>query len=211
MHMKINLHLIGFMAAILAAQSQPVHAADKSFIYDYDGNVILVRRGIGQPMKSDMQIKENDILRSDTNGSTDIIMNQLCGIRFQTATECVFEDIKSGSAHLTMSSGWALVNLKPMPSGGEFTLETPNVVITANLLTQFLCRIDGEEKEAATLVAVKKGRVTVRVKSSGASISVLGNQAVDVRPETFITPPRETTQEEAKMLFKVNSVIMVTE
>ena len=210
--MRKFFYLTSLIVILLLAQTRQAQASDdKSVVYDYDGNVILLRRGIGLTMKSDLLIKKNDILRTDSNGTVDIIMNQLAGIRFQTTSECLFDDIKSGSVHLTLYSGHALFNLKPMPSGGTFTLETPNAVITTNVLSQFLCNIEGEGDNAFTHIAVKRGRIAVQVKSSSAHISLLENQAVEIRPETFIVPPRTLSEEETKALFKINSVIINTD
>ena len=210
--MRKFFYLTSLIVIFLLAQTRQAQASDdKSLVYDYDGNVVLLRRGIGLPMKSDMLIQKNDILKTDTNGTVSVTMNQLSGIRFQTASECLFENIKSGGVHLNMSSGLALVNTKSMPTGGKFTLETPTTVITTDILTQFFCRIDGDGDNLSTLVAVRKGRVKAEVKSSGAEISVLENQALDIRPDTFITPPRPVSEEETKALFKINSVIINTE
>lgn len=210
--MRKFFYLTSLIAVILLAQTRQAQAVnDKSVVYDYDGNVILLRRSIGLAMRSDMPIKKNDILRTDSDGTVDIIMNQLVGIRFQAAAECLFDDIKSGSIHLTLNSGHALINLKPMPSGGTFTFETPDAVITTDVLSQFLCNIEGESDNAFTHIAVKRGRIAVQVKSSSADISLLENQAVEIRPETYITPPRTLSEEETKALFKINSVIISTE
>jgi hypothetical protein len=196
-----------FFAALLP---QSANAA-KSLVYDYDGNVVVMRDGIGQTLKSDFRLENGDVLKTDANGSIDILMNQLAGVRFQTASECVIVDTKTSSMHLQLNEGRALVNLKEMPNGGVFTMETPIAVIETNLITQFSCVVVNTEEQSSTVVAVRKGGLTVQVKSSGAEIRVLETQAVDINSNTFISPPRQMNEDEVKLLDKVNSIIITAD
>ena len=151
--------------------TKPMDAAeDKSIIYDYDGNVILIHRGLGQTLRSDMPFQPGDLLRTDVNGKADILMNQLAGVRFLGGSECSFVETKASSMHLKLESGQALVRLRSVPSGGEFILETPLATIQTRVPAQFSCKLEGEDEKSSMVVGVKKGNVEVRVKRPNVKI-----------------------------------------
>lgn len=210
--MKKSSRLLTFvLVSTLGGGSCAWADSEKSYLYDYEGNIVLMRNEAAQKLKSDTPIQKGDVLKTDTHGTADIIMNQLAGARIFGGSECLFENIRSSSSHLVFSQGQALFSLKPMPRAAVFNVETPVAIIHADIQTQFSCTINGEGPKTSTTILVKKGSLIVEVKSSGAQINVLQGQAVEISAETFISPPRATTAEEDKLLAKINSIIISDE
>ena len=183
-------------------------AADKSYIYDYDGNVVLVRRGLGIKLKANMTLENNDVLKTDVDGKLDITMNQIAAASFFGSAECVLDNIQSGSTHLTLNNGQGLFNLKTSPSGGSFIVETQNATATATLLTQFLCKTETTGDKASSVFVVRKGQIQIIVKASGSTINVLEGQALDISLSNFISAPRNATEKEFNTVRGANSIII---
>ena len=183
-------------------------AADKSYIYDYDGNVVLVRRGVGITLRVDTVLENNDILKTDVDGKMDITMNQLAAARFYGSAECVLDNIQSGSTHLELNDGQGLFNLKASPSGGSFVVETKNIIATATLIAQFWCKTEGDGNNVKTVFVVKKGQIQVTVKASGSTINVLEGQALNISSDNFISAPRNATEAESKTVRNINAIII---
>ena len=208
--MKKIFCLINVLSILIFSPIPLSWAEDRTFIYDYSGNVILRRNSVGQKLKPDIPIRQGDIVKTDINGTVDIVMNQLAGVRLSKGAECLFDNIGSSSTHLVLSEGHALLNLKPLLSG-EFSIETPTVVIQTNLASQFSCKINEDGNKTSTIIAVKKGRVEVQVKASGAAINLLQEQALEVSSGTFISAPHSITKEESDSLRQVNAIIISDE
>ncbi len=198
-----------FFAFIIFAVSS--WAAERSFLYDYDGNVILMRDGVGLTLKPDISIQQNDILKTDSNATADVLMNQLAGIRFYGDSECEFENIRTDSMYVVFNQGKAILNMKAMPTATVFSIETPTAVIKTDVLAQFSCVITEQDGKLITTVAIRKGSILVHVKSSESDINVLQNQALDISTDTFISAPRNVNEEEEKLLKSITSVIVSDE
>lgn len=208
---KLFKSIIPLSFLLFNSISLSLASADRTFLYDYEGNVIILRNNQGLALKSDIPILQKDILKTDVEGTADIIFNQLAGIRFYGNSECLFTDIQSSTTYLEMSQGFALCSLRAMPSGGDFRIETPTAIIVSDVLVRYSCRIENEGEKTKTTIAIKKGKLRVQIKSSHSTIDLLAGQGLDVTNDSFITSARDLTEDENKILFKTTAIVVSDE
>jgi len=190
----MNALKVGVLTAIFSVfLLSPLWAADGVHVSAVSGGVSLGQAGhvaqalVGVPMNG------MDILRTESDGQVDVTLNGLAGFRLLGNTECVLVSQAVGAMAIRVTKGNVILNLKELPAGTSFSMETPTV-IAAVRGTQFWGRVDSAAGSPVSTIAVRQGRVSLTVKASGEVISLLEGQALDV-PKGDATPERRPALE----------------
>ena len=204
------------IALFLFFPETPVSAEDSgAAIYNFEGKASLRRDNTVYQLDYDMPCKLNDILRSDKDGFIDITMKLFAAARLTGATECRIEEVQTNNRHLKLNYGTLLVNLKPLPPDGSFAIETPIVIASVNSAqftpkpknNLFLVQhFKPKEGIPYTVAITRAGNLSVFVKESHTTVTMLEEQVLEIKEGSFAPTARNATEEDLVPLEKANSI-----
>ncbi len=177
--------LIAFLLA-----SPAVCWADNSqaVVSDIQGSSMIIRNGQEIPASVGMACEKGDVLKTASNSRLDLSLNNLAGCRVLASSECQIADAKASDMSLKVTDGNVILNLKKLPEGSSFKVETPTAVAAVRG-TQFWGRVDLQKIDnPVTTVAVREGSVEIFAKSAGKSFTITPGQALDIPKDSKVTP-----------------------
>lgn len=175
-------------------------------LYEYEGKVKIWRNG--QPVKierDETPLKAGDTVVTSSEGSAALIFYDFGGCRLSADTQVVLESPSKSFIRMRLESGQVLYSIKRPPSDAVFELKTWLVTAQAKG-TQFLGRIRMEPREIHTF-SLLLGSLTVNLKESGTSLSLVPGTSADIEKGTYTPPVREHSEEERADLKTANSII----
>lgn len=164
-------------------------AAETVTVTQMSGAPELVRGGQTMPCTKGMQCKTGDVLKTPTaECGVDVSVNGLAGARVLGNSEFVIVNADQSDMHMKIASGNAIMNLKKLPQGSAFKVETPTAVAAVRG-TQFWGRVNmGDVSNPITTFAVREGRVEIFDKVSQKSFSLEKGQAIDIAKDGSAAP-----------------------
>lgn len=183
---KLLLVLAGLF---LFSQSSALADMENISVSRMSGQPLLVRGDLTLPMSGDMQCQTGDILKTTTpQCSVDMAVNGLAGCRILPLSECVIVNGSPTDMRLKITSGNAILNLKKIPAGSSFQVETPTAVAAVRG-TQFWGRVDGQNPgNPVTTFAVLEGMVEITARSTGKTFTLQKGQALDIPADASVVP-----------------------
>ena len=208
--MKRYLNLFGFLVsgAFIFMQSLPVFAMDGvAVISNLEGTGQILRGGQVLPAQTGMACQKNDVLKTGGDCRLDFSMNGLAGCRILASSECAIQNADAGSMHLKVGSGNVVLNLKKLPAGAEFKVETPTAVASVRG-TQFWGRVEGAAGEnPITTFAVRDGSVIVTPKGPWKTFVLEKGQALDIPKDPAVIPVlRPALEEELNAMRQADAI-----
>jgi hypothetical protein len=206
------LPLILTLALALPMQEARAAKFEGLFVYDAEGKVTLTRDRKSQPISSDVQLVAGDVMKTESASDVQLSLVGNLSLLFKEFGHIEVKSNYPSEQKITVYNGDVLVNAKSLTTGTKLNIETPNAIIQVKLPAQFMFRVYADEKgNRATTMAVKKGKVGIFFKEGSAVIDILEDQAIDVGRGSFISNPRQATDEELKIAAKANNVLIVSE
>ena len=209
---------LSLAAAALAAATSfagPIlDSIEKTVVYNYEGDVTFTRNGKTLPVGLDTHCLKGDVYRTGSGSSDtmDIAILGVMGVRLLSGTELKIVTVQKTLIHFAMASGDVLIKtIEKLPDGTELRIDTPNstVVVTDNG-TQFWASVRSGPNGTGSFFASRKGRISVTINKSSASVSVLEGLALDVPADTYIPNARNATEEEFKRMRQCNQLPIIT-
>ncbi len=185
-----------------------------TYLYDYDGNVSVTYKGVTQPARQDFPFLDGSVLRTDVNGSADITMNGIIGVRISASSELEFIKVNRSDMQVRLNKGTALINMKAIPAGWNLQFKTPagDAIVREYLLCKFFVKAYKNEKNVNTSFFVSKvGILDVRANNSGAVVKVFETRSLLVSDDVSVPNQRNATDEEMALTKKINSVLIDVE
>ncbi len=188
--MKKILSLLGLLLIASSFQNAPpVYAQNESVIItNVQGGPVIMRQGQAIPASVGMACEKDDVLVTNADCVLDIAVNNIAGCRLLASSECAVMNTDLNAMHLKINNGNAVLNLKKLPAGSAFRLETPTAIAGVRG-TQFWGRVD--LKEAAnpvTTFAVREGAVEIFSKSAGKNFTLNQGEALDLSKDASVLP-----------------------
>ena len=183
----------------------------KVIVYNYDGRAKTVRNKKTVPVDLDMTCQNNDLYRTESDSFIDFTVQDLGGLRVFESAEIVTTNTNPSNLMFTLLSGTVLTNLREFPEGSAFQLDTPLATIWVNKGGQFLARVKKDGAGMTTVfVSVRKGALRISAKKSGAAVSLLQGQAMEIPDqEGYIPTPRSATEEENDAMHKASGIYII--
>ncbi len=194
--------------SLLLVMASPALAQSMAQVTAVSGTAEVVRGGKSQAASAGLALEPGDSLKTGPDGQMDISANGLAGARFLGATEASLTGVEQASMSVTVATGNVVLNLKDLPPGSAFRLETPTA-IAAVRGTQFWGRVDAAAGAPATTLAVREGSVEVTVKASGASHTVAQGQALDIPMGPATPTVRAALEEEMAAMAQASDIPIV--
>ncbi len=201
---KTLLALAGLMLIVpFTAQA----AAEKIVVSGVSGEPQMVRAGQTLPVKVGTECQTGDILKTSPGCNVDVSLNNLAGCRVLPSSECMISNGVSSNMKIQIKNGNAILNLKKLPAGSSFQVETPTAVATVRG-TQFWGRVMAQDPaNPITTFAVRQGVVTVLAKGAGKTFSLKKGQALDIPANSSIAPSvRPALDAELKAMEEASSI-----
>lgn len=168
--------------------SGPALAAEGCTLNQVLGDVRVIRDGQTSMAKANDALKKGDALETGPDCMVDMSMNDLAGCRMLASSRMEVTGWKPENMSLSVSEGNVILNLKKLPEGSSFKLETPAAVASVRG-TQFWGRVDGQKPEnPVTTFAVREGEIQVLDKASSRIFSLKKGEALDI-PKNGKTSP----------------------
>lgn len=169
------------------------------------GTAEVVRDSKTQPATAGVALQAGDALKTGPDGQLDVSVAGLAGARFLGSTEAALTGTEQAQMSVTVTTGNVVLNLKDLPPGSAFELETPTA-IAAVRGTQFWGRVDAPAGAPSTTLAVREGSVAVTVKASGASYTVAQGQALDIPMGAMAPTTRAALDEEMAAMAQASDI-----
>ena len=177
MHSRFGLALVvgvtmGFTSSAFAGQC--------GAITQVEGEAQIVRNGQSIPAIIGTPVEKGDLIRSPKGSHVDFSMNGVAGLSAAEGAECEISETENGIMKVGLELGELRANIKKLPAGSSFTVETPTAIATVRG-TQFISRVVMNDKNLPdSSFAVRDSIVDVTSKKSGEKFSVEQGQAIDV-------------------------------
>lgn len=163
-------------------------AGARAVASNLQGSATVTRDGQTQPVAVGTTFGKKDVIRTGPDCTLDLAMNDVAGCRMLAASECTLKRAGRRNMHLGVTGGNVILNLRKLPAGSTFKVETPTAVAAVRG-TQFWGRVDATAAgDPVTTFAVRTGAVEVLAKISGATFTLKEGQALDI-PKDAALPP----------------------
>lgn len=204
------LHRLVLMIAVLSFMSpsiawcEPGSPAQNVVVTSVKGGASLVREGQETPIKTGDRVHEGDQIRTASDGTVDLVVNNIAGYRALPSSESSIKDADPKSTDLSVTKGKIVINLSKLPKESSFKVETPTA-IAAVRGTQFSCSANLGDGGAS--FAVREGVVEVQNLAGGDPVMLQEGFALDV-PLNFSGDlnPREAQGMELAVLDQASSI-----
>jgi len=180
-------------AALLLAAGAA--CADEAKIMAVSGEAFIAGTDGIMRAKPGMTCATGDMVMTRPGAVVDLVLNGQAGCRLLPDTTAAVAGMKDGSMRILVAEGNIVLNIKKLPEGTRFLVDTPTSVAAVRG-TQFWGRVAGGEGAAATTFAVKEGGIRVKSKETGAEVDLNAGQAVDLNPGQTGLSPRSATPAE---------------
>ena len=184
-----------------------VFAAGNITVMQVSGQPQIIRGDKTIPAKMGTLCQTGDVLKTPTpECSLDVAVNGLAGCRVLPGSECTVVDGSKSNMRLEIKSGNAILNLKKLPVGSAFEIETPTAIASVRG-TQFWGRVDAADlNNPITTFAVRRGLVNILDKKSNKMFSLKMGQALDI-PKNGLAPViRPALDEEMKTMEQAQAI-----
>ncbi|HTL70919.1 MAG TPA: FecR domain-containing protein [Candidatus Eisenbacteria bacterium] len=197
---------LAFFSAVLVLAGASSALAEGTVITRIEGEASVVRQGQTLPATEGMTLQKDDTIIAPAGGGVDVNLNDQAGVRLLAASEGVL-DGTGAAMKVRVTSGNAIMNLKKLPVGTTFELETPTA-IAAVRGTQFWGRVDLTSADnPVTTFAVREGSVEVLAKSTSEKFTLSPGQALDIPKDAATAPSvREALTEEMNAMEQASSI-----
>ena len=170
--------VLGFFGPIAA------FAAEGCTLNQVLGNATVLRDGQTMPMKENDALKKGDLLQTGPDCQVDMSMNDLAGCRVLAGSKVEVMGWKPENMSLSVTEGNVILNLKKLPEGSVFKLETP-AAVAAVRGTQFWGRVDTQKTDdPVTTFAVREGEVEILDKATSRTFSLKKGEALDISKDS---------------------------
>ncbi len=185
---KSAFYFFILLSLFLAAGTSPAGTENTQILVsNMQGSPTLVRNGQTLPVSMGMACQKNDILKTNENCTVDVSMSGLAGCRLLASSEGTIAESDPKNMQIKINNGNAVLNLKKLPEGTAFKVETPTA-IAAVRGTQFWGRVDlGQSNNPVTTFAVREGTVEIFTKATGLNLMIQKGQALDIPKDPSIT------------------------
>ncbi len=165
------------------------------------GDALILRDGAEIPISAGMACLKGDTLKTSETCQVDIVFNENAGSRLLGSTQAVIKATSPMESLFEITEGNALFNLKQLPAGSNFRVETPTA-IAAVRGTQFWGRVDRKDPNNENITfAVAEGSVDIFAKSVNRTYHLEAKQALDIPRHVEKSPlVREAKREEMKAM-----------
>lgn len=180
-------------------------------VYNYDGNVSLIRGGRAVWLMFDIPCEKGDLIRTSPDAFFDIECYASVGCRFGAESECLIANTLRSNIVLELRKGTALVNMKSIERGAVFQIRTPLATATVQG-TQFWVRAgtDPATGKPKSTFSVRRGSILIRTERSGVTVTLPEGHSTDVDENTFAPNIRQMNDEEYKILDRVQTVLVTS-
>ncbi len=197
------------LSALLLLSSAVFAEEAKTIFYNFEGRVTLMRYGKGTPANFDLPFQTGDIFKIDTDSFLDITMHYLAAVKFEALSECRVVNASESEMHLDLKKGMAKANVKGLPTGTRFFLETPLGIAKVRELTPSQLAVWISKDKDGKMVcsfASKKGTLDIQAKTSSSTMVIYESQIIEIHEDGFVSAPRQVNEEEEKITDKISSV-----
>ncbi len=186
------------------ARCEPNSSVQNVVVTSVKGGASLVHEGQEMPIKAGDQVREGDQIRTASDGTVDLVVNNIAGYRALPSSESSIKNADPKSTDLSVTKGKIVINLAKLPKESSFKVETPTA-IAAVRGTQFSCSANLGDGGAS--FAVREGVVEVQSLTGGGSVMLNEGFALDV-PLNFSGElnPREAQGMELAVLDQASSI-----
>lgn len=184
-----------FLAAALILTGAGAASADEAKVMAVTGEAFIAGADGIMRAKPGMSCAAGDMVMTRPGAVVDLVLNGQAGCRLLPDTTAAVAGMKDGNIRVLVAEGNIVLNVKKMPEGTRFLVDTPTSVAAVRG-TQFWGRVAGNEGTAVTTFAVKEGGIRVRSKETGAEADLNAGQAVDLGPGQTGLSPRPATAAE---------------
>jgi len=190
------LKILSWILLLSSIGSGAALAAEGCIVNQVLGDVRVVRDGQPAMVKENDILKKGDVLETGPDCKVDMSMNDLAGCRVLASSRVEVMGWKPDNMSLSVSQGNVILNLKKLPEGSSFKLETPSAVASVRG-TQFWGRVESapvnswpvdKAFSSVTTFAVREGEVQVLDKASSRIFSLKKGGALDI-PKDGKTAP----------------------
>ena len=197
------------VVSFLALAQAPSFAEDNIVIKSVVGNPQIQRGFEKLNAQPGMKLQVGDVVQTNaTNSQLDLSVNGVAGCRVLPVSEFVVIDTTRTAMKVEIKKGNAIMNLKKLPMGCSFQVETPSAIATVRG-TQFWGRVQPvtTPTDLMTTFAVREGKVEVRGKKSGKAVLLKKGQAVDIAQDGSALPLiRPALEEEMKAMEQASQI-----
>lgn len=170
------------------------------------GQALLIREGVSQPVEAGTPCKEKDVLKTSEGSQVDVKMNALAGFRLLASSETTFVNAKKEEMYLKLDNGNVVLNLKKLPAKSTFTLETPTAVAAVRG-TQFWGRVDSTtHSTSVTTLAVRQGSIQIIAKQSGKEFLLKQGEALDIPSGGSLPQVRKALDAEMQAMIQASDI-----
>jgi hypothetical protein len=178
--MKHTWKFLWLLALVFLNSSLLWAAEEKMVVMNVQGDGQIIRQNESIPAVPGMESQPGDILKTGANCQIDVALNGLTGCRVLPGSDISVIDLKASDMQLRVNSGNVVLNLKKLPQGSSFKLETPTALASVRG-TQFWGRVENKVPDnPITTFAVRDGTVEIFDKVSSQSFMLEKGQALDL-------------------------------
>jgi hypothetical protein len=172
-----------------------------------EGNPLILREGAEIPASVGTACMKGDKLKTAEGCQVDMVFNENAGARLLASTEAQLVSTSPADSYMEIKEGNALFNLKKLPEGSTFRVETPNAVAAVRG-TRFWGRVDKKDPNNDIVTfAVAEGSVDIFAKSVNRSYHLEPKQALDIPRHVNESPKvREAKREELKAMKQAEEI-----
>ncbi len=172
-HFRIYASSLALAASLLAA---PAWAG--TVITKVEGEPTIDNSGVQRQAAVGMPVEAGEMVVTGPGCRVDFAINDAVGCRLLEGTTCMIA-AANGGMKVSLSEGNVVLNLKKLPAGSTFELETP-LAIASVRGTQFWGRVPKPGTPTQTTFAVREGTVELNVKAVGKAFTLNAGDALDV-------------------------------
>lgn len=187
--------------------SAAVASTENLTVSNLTGEAQIIRGSQSLPAQVGTSLQTGDILNTSPDGTLDLALNDVAGARVLPSSEFSIESGSSANMKLKIKEGNAILNLKKLPEGSTFQVETPTAVAAVRG-TQFWGRVVAQDPaNPVTTFAVREGMVEIVEKSTGKVFNLEKGQALDIPTDTSILPSiRPALEEELRAMEQASQI-----
>lgn len=172
-----------------------------------EGAPMILRQGAEIPASAGTSCQKGDVLKTSGGCHVDMVFNENAGARLLASTEAMLVSTSPSDSYMEIKEGNALFNLKKLPEGSTFKVETPTAVAAVRG-TRFWGRVDKQDPNNDKVTfAVAEGSVDIFAKSVNRTYHLEPKQALDIPRQVSESPKvREAKREELKAMKQAEEI-----
>ncbi|HTL69725.1 MAG TPA: hypothetical protein VL404_00395 [Candidatus Eisenbacteria bacterium] len=190
-----------------AAGLPPARAAtERVTVYNFDGSANLVRNRKTYPVELDQGLRDGDLLRIESETYLDLTMWGIAASRLGDEGELLVVDTSASGLLFHLHAGSFLSNVRKLPSGSSFRVETPIVTAISEGGQFYVDYMVDPQKGPRSRVVVKKGLLNLFVKEASITIQMIEGQALEALAGSSIPSQHTASEEERKLADRALSI-----